>query len=247
MEIANLLQLIWRRRVALASGYVVALALAVVVGKSPVAPSGVAKTRVVFDTHASQLVTGDPDGANTLPWRATVGAMLLGSDASREMIANELRIPQNQLAVTDLELTASPIPASLPRAAVTAANGTSAPYALTVTTDDWLPVVGIYAAAPSRDDAQRLAEAAVRALQAGAAPRDTEELQGLRISAVGTIQARAIPGGPGRKMMAVMFVGLAGLWTVLALTGPLLSGIARTVRRTSVALPEPEVRPLGGR
>jgi hypothetical protein len=235
MEIVAVLRVLWRRRLLLAIGFVAAVALGMKLGRSPLPPSGFAKTRVVFDTPESQLVTGAPNGADSLPWRATLAAMLLGSDSARLDMSRALGIPAGQLDVTDLELTAPSVPASLPRAATTAADVLTAPYSLTVHTDDTLPVVGIEAAAPDRVAATRLAAAAVRVLQAGASSRDTREIQGLSVQPVGPIESRELPGASGRKKMAIVFVGVFGMWTVALLAGPLLRGIALTTRETQAA------------
>jgi hypothetical protein len=232
MEVVTVLRVLWRRRIALAVGCVFAVAVAVAVGRSPSAPGGLAKARVVVDTPQSQLVRDDPAGAQTLPWRATLAAMTLGTKAAREQMAREAEVPIGQLAVTDLELTFPPVPASLPRAATSAANTTTEPYVLTVYTDDVLPVVVIETAAPTRYKAARLAQAAIYALQTGVSPITTEEQQGLSVQQSGAVRSRTVPGAAGRKKMAAIAVVLIGLWVVALVTGPLLSGVRRTVRQT---------------
>jgi len=235
MEVVALLRLLWRRRIPIAVGAVVAAAIAVTFGRSPGVSSGVAETRVVLDTPQSQLVTDDPRGAPTLAWRATLLAMLLGTDRVRAQLARETQISPDQLAVTDFELTAPSIPASLPRAAIEAANVTTEPYGLIVRTDGELPVVSMVTSAPDRAGAARLAQAAVRALQAGAPAQNTEELQGLTLQQAGPIEAREIPGGSGLVKMAALAVVLFGLWCTALIAGPLVAGIARTFSETRAA------------
>jgi hypothetical protein len=212
MEVVAFLRLLWRRRIRLGVGAVVAIAVAVALGGSPVPPSGLAKTRVLIDTPRSELLTNAPRGMDTLYWRATLMAMLLGTEPARQQMARETHVSPDQLAVTDLELTAPANPAALPVAAIQAATVTPEPYVLRVYTDDVLPIVSIETAAPDRAGAARLAQAAVHALQAGAAPRDTQERQGLSVQQVSPIDAGEIPGGPGRTKMAAVAVVVFGLW-----------------------------------
>jgi hypothetical protein len=235
MEVVAALRLLWRRRIRVGIGAVLALAVAVAVGRSPVPASGLAKTRVVVDTPRSQLVTGAPRGADTLYWRATLLAMRLGTDAARQQLARETQVPADKIAVTDVELTAPSVPASLPTAAVQAATVTPEPYVLTVDTNDVLPIVSIETTAPDRVGATRLAEAAVHALQAGASPGDTAAAQGLSIQQVSPIVARVIPGGPGRMKMALVAVVVFGLWCLCLLVGPAVAGAQRTIREASAA------------
>jgi hypothetical protein len=232
MEIVTVLRIYWRRRKALGVGALVALLSALALGHSSVAPSGVAEVRVVFDTPQSQLVADDPRGADSLPWRATLAAMVLGTGPSRQVMAVDAEIPVDEIAVTDVELTVPSVPASLPRAAVEAAITTTQPYVVTVHTDDDLPVVSIATSAPTRTGAARLAQAAIHALQSGVSPVTTEELQGLSVQEVGPVEARQLPGGRGRKKAAVMAMGIFVLWCMALFLRPGLAGVTRTLRET---------------
>ena len=173
MELVAFLRVLWRRRILVGVGAILAVAVGFAVGGSPVPPSGLAKADVIVDTPQSALAAAAPRGFDTFYWRATLLAMLLGTDPARQQIARVTGVPEDQIAVTDLELTAPTVPAALPVAAVQAATTTAEPYVLTVSTNDVLPVVSIQAAAPDRAGAARLAAAAVSALQTGAPPRDT--------------------------------------------------------------------------
>jgi hypothetical protein len=212
MEIVSLLQTLWRRRYVAALGIVPAVAVAMLLAGRPGLSSGAATTRVAFDTPKSQLVADAPKGADSLPWRATLFATLLAADPSRQQIARELGIRPAQLEVIDLELTNPSIPASLPRAATKAASVTTEPYVLTVHTDGVLPLVAIAARAPGRAAAARLAEAAVHALKTGISTVDTKDLQGLSVERVSPIEAKTIPGGPGRGKALGMAMAVLILW-----------------------------------
>ncbi len=237
MEVITVLRVLWLRRVALAVGFVVAVVAALVIGRSPTPPSGVAEIRVIFDTPMSQLVGDEPDGAETLAWRTTLAAMQLGTDEARGQLARDAEVPVADLVVTDLELTAPPVPASLPKAAMKAANLATNTYVLNVHTDDVLPVVSVVAVAPDRRSAARVAQAAVHVLQKGASAVDTENLQGLSVQQAGPVHAEHVPGTSGRKKMAVVAFAVMVLWCVGLLAGPLVRGIVRTLRE-----PQPVMR-----
>jgi hypothetical protein len=223
MEVIIFLRLLGQRKIRVGIGAVVALAVAVGLGGSPTAPSGFAKTHVLIDTPRSELVANASVGMDSLWWRATLMAMRLGTDPARQQMAREIQVPVGQIAVTDLELTVPNVPAALPVAATQAATVTPQPYVLTVQTDDVLPIVWIQAAAPDRAGAVRLAQAAVHALQAGASPRDTPQVQGLNIEQVNPIDAIEIPGGAGRSTMAAIALVIFVLWCLGLAVGPAIA------------------------
>lgn len=230
MEVVAVLRLLRRRRRLVALGGALAVVIALLVGGSPVPDRGFASTRVAIDTPKSQLVTDAPLGSDSLPWRATLLATLLGSESAREQVARDAGIRTEELAVVELELTAPPVAASLPRAAIKASNETTEPYVLTVHTDDVLPLIEIETQAPDRAGAGRLADAAVGALQAGASPRDTPDLQGLSIERVGAIEAITIPGGAGRAKLAAVAVLVFVLWCSALTLIPAIRSALSTVR-----------------
>ena len=214
MEVVIFLRRLWRCRIQLAVGALVALAVAVALGGSPVAPSGLAATRILVDTPRSALIATASSGSSTLYWRATLLGMLLGTDSAREQLAREMYVPSSHIAVIDQQLTTPSNPASLPVAAIQAASAPAEPYVLTVATSNVLPIVAMQASAPDQKGAARLAQAAVRVLQAGASPHDTPQLQGLRITEIDPVRSIQLPGGAGRtKMFLTAFVVFV-LWSV---------------------------------
>src|SRR3954464_12220890 len=72
MELVPVVRLLWRRRLPLAAGLLVAAVLAFVGGRTSAPSSGVASTRVSLDTPKSMLVDTTPAGATTLAWRAAL-------------------------------------------------------------------------------------------------------------------------------------------------------------------------------
>lgn len=166
MELLPFLRVVWRRRVLLGVGVVVAVALAVVIGGPAANSSAIAWTRVALDTPTSQLVTSAPAGADTLPWRASLLVRLMNTDEVQRQLARRLGVPLDEVMVIDPGLAAPEIPASLPTAASDAAAMTVTPYTLTVYMPSlYLPLIAIEAAAPDRAGAERLAAAAAGILE----------------------------------------------------------------------------------
>ena len=93
MEFLHLLRRLWRRRILLGAGVLVAAATLVASGgTSPVtAQGGLASTSVALDTPRSQLVAAAPVGADTLAWRASLLAHLMATNASRMELAGRAR------------------------------------------------------------------------------------------------------------------------------------------------------------
>jgi hypothetical protein len=171
MEVVPFLRALWSRRLLIAAGALVAIVMAIAVGRPAPSSSAVARTRVALDTPASQLLQAAPAGADTLPWRASLLAHLMATESVNRQLAQSLRVRQDQVAVVDSALVAPQVQASLPRSAADAAAVTVAPYVLTVSLDDpRIPVVTVAAAAPDRGGAKRLAAAAVAVLKSEASP-----------------------------------------------------------------------------
>jgi hypothetical protein len=171
MELVDLARALWRRRVLVAIGVLAALALA---GKSLTKPrppsSGLAWTRVIIDTPKSQLVTPDPDGMDTLIWRAHLLADLLTSQESGDAIARAAGVPPKDLRVQEPLLYASTVPTPLPVAAQKSAAIVPERYVVTLQYAWNLPVIEITAAAPDTATAVRLAKAATATLEAADTP-----------------------------------------------------------------------------
>jgi hypothetical protein len=234
MELLPLLRLIWRRRLALGAGIVVALALGIVIGAPPAGSSAVAWTRVEVDTPTSQLVKSAPGGADTLPWRASLLIHLMRTDAVQHELAQRLSVRPDEVAVVDTDLALPEVPASMPTEASDAASVIVAPYVLTVQMpNQFLPLISLEAAAPDAAGAKRLAAAGVAVLEAQSSNPDTpfssiiktggarQTYQGFLVSQVAPIRAKRVAASvmPVKQIGAPLF--LLGLWAagVLLLPG----------------------------
>jgi hypothetical protein len=167
MELIPIIRLLWRRKLALALGFALAVAAAVALGGPPPAAGELAWTRVALDTPKSELVQAATSGGDTLAWRASLVAHLMGTDAEDHQLAQRLHVRPYEVTVMDSAFTLPEVPASMPVRAAAVAATSAAPYVLTIGMDNpLLPVISVQAAAPTRDGAVRLAEAAVARLDA---------------------------------------------------------------------------------
>jgi hypothetical protein len=240
MELLPLFRLIWRRRLLLGIGLVVAVALAVAIGGPPPSSSAVAWTRVALDTPTSQLVKSAPAGADTLTWRASLLVHLMKTDDVQRELARRLGVPTDQVAVVDPGLATPEIPASLPTAASDAAAMTVAPYTLTVFAPSlYLPLIAIEAAAPDHASAESLAAGAADILESqsslsgaryesmiktGGPPATLERFLVEQVAPIRTKPVNA-PVVPIKQIGAPVF--LFAIWAVGVLLLPLLLGRRR--------------------
>jgi hypothetical protein len=210
MELVPLLRVLWRRRLVVGLGALLAIGIGVIVGPAAPVHGGAATTRVVLDTPSSQIVFRDPRGADTLTWRAALLTDLMATEETRAGIARAVGVPESRLVIVVPALTAPSDPTTLPIAATEAAALRPEPYVVAFRYDTTLPVISIETHAPNRGAAARLAEAATRALQAGSSPNTTDVTQGFVVDSVAPIQARATVSGsrPVKALgLAVFFLG----------------------------------------
>jgi hypothetical protein len=225
MELVALLRVLWRHRLAVAVGGVVALAIGLALTRGAVSRIGVASVRIVLDTPQSQLLNANPVGMATLEWRADLLADAGASDDVRGRVAGAMGIPAQSLVITAPSRLIPTIPVSLPAHALDAAAASPVRYQLAIQAASGLPIVGIDARAPTRAEAARLATEAVRALQARAKEdRPTNDTQDFSVEPVGAVNGREIVDKPRKVMAAAGVVVVFGLWCT-AVT--FVAGVAR--------------------
>ena len=232
MELIALLQALWRHRILVVVGLILAVAVGLKVGGEN-APTGVASARVLLDTPDSQLLNSDSPGAETLGWRASMLAELVSSREATTQIARELHIRPDRVVVMSRALNVAPKPSPLSDLGLEAAAGTQAPYVLTIgsTPDAWggpqLPIISIGARAPSVMKASRLAAAAVAALKTAASAPAGRTVQQVVLEPVGPVRAVEVPARSRRMMAVAAAAFLFGLWCLCVAAG---SGLLRTRR-----------------
>jgi hypothetical protein len=212
MELVALLRILWRHRIAVAVGAVVAVMVGLLVLRSDRTQLGVASMRVILDTPQSQTLDVVPEGVTTLEWRTGLYADLMADKASRERIAHDMGIEVDELVVRSPALSAPLVSIPLPQAALDAAGVVSEPYELAIQALPPLPIIAIDARAPSREAAARLAGAAADALSAATAVEATAETQKFVMTAVGPPKARTVVNGPGRAIVLAAVVVVFCCW-----------------------------------
>lgn len=181
MEVMAAARLLWARRRLLAVAGVVAIVIGVLAVDqvSPGLPptlhsrqtsSGQAWAMVLVDTPRSQIADVAPPNFNPpqLTGQASLLADLLATAPVAEEIAARARIPGDQLLVTPPPSSlGTPLrPSALGLAGEHAAAATPAPFKLTVSLDQNLPIIGLSTVAPDAAAAQRLAASAIAVLRA---------------------------------------------------------------------------------
>jgi hypothetical protein len=229
MEFVTLLRILWRYRIAVAIGWIVAVLLGLAFLRGPTSHFGVASMRVVLDTPDSQTVDVDPDGASTLDWRADLAADLVGTDRARQRIAQQMGIAVDDLAVVAPFMSVPIVATPLPKTALETAATVPQPYQLAIQAALPLPIILIDARAPSAQRAAQLASTAADALKAEFAVESTPETQKFVVEDVGPARSREIVNSP-RRMMAAAVVFIAFVMWCTSIT--LFAGLSRARRRT---------------
>jgi hypothetical protein len=183
MELIDLARVLWRRRLLVAIGLLASLALA---GKALTKPrppaTGLAWTRVIIDTPKSQLITPDPDGMDTLIWRAHLLADLMTSQENTNAIARAAGLDPKDVRVQEPLLYNSIVPTPLPVAAQKSASIVPEPYVVTLQYAWNLPVIEIQTAAPDQARAIKLAKAVTQTLAAADTPSPAEAAKADKIA-----------------------------------------------------------------
>jgi hypothetical protein len=223
MELVALLRILWRFRIAVVLGGLVAIGLGYMAMRGTTSHVGVASMRVMLDTPTSQIVDVDPTGAATLEWRASLLADLMSTDPMQQRIARGMGIPTDDLVVSVPDLSVPVVPAPLPRAGLEAAAAVPEPYQLAIRPATLLPIVGINSRAPSRAEAARLATVAADALGSSSATDVTADVQELVVNDVGPVHTREVVNGPRPTIAVVAAVFFFGLWCASIALAALLS------------------------
>ena len=176
MELARTLKTLWQRRGLVALGAVIALIAAIVsvyqVGLSP--PSLTSRTNV-FSTASTQILVDTPDSAfadladdiDPLDTRASVFARFLASPAAVALIAREAHVPFDAVEAQGPYDQNLPAQIQEPTAERRSSQivGEGALYRLRFENNSILPIISVFAQAPTTPGAKRLAEAAPKALR----------------------------------------------------------------------------------
>jgi hypothetical protein len=230
MELARTLKSLWIRRRLVALGAVVAAIAAMLsvysVGIFP--PSLHSRTNV-FATASTQLLVDAPDSAfadlendlTPLETRASVFARFLASPVALQLIAKEAHVPLGAIEAQgpyDINL---PVIQQEPTAEQRSSQiiGEGALYRLRFENNPVLPVVSVFAQAPSEKDAVDLANAAPRALRSYIngiqKQQDTPESRRVVIRKLGEATGGVVNAGANVQIGLLVFIVVFGAWCML--------------------------------
>jgi len=239
MELARTLRTLWSRRRLLAVGACVALlaALLSVYRVSPLPPSLESRTNV-FASASTQILVDTPDSAfadlsydlESLDVRASVFARFLASPAAVALIAREAKLPFNAIeAQGPFELNVPEVqqaPTAERRSSQIIGEG--ALYRLRFENNPSLPIVTVFAQAPTTEGAEKLAAAAPAALRNYIdriqAEQDTPPERRVEIRQLGKASGAIVNKGANLQIATLVFIVVFGGWCMLLIP-------ARTIAR----------------
>jgi hypothetical protein len=240
MELVDIARVLWRRRIVVAIGLLVALAVGglaadgrlAVPGASPAPKPRSASVRVLIDTATSQLVTPDPRSADTVVARSVLVADLMASDPARADIARRAGIKPDELAVMGPGVTVPTIPTKLSERTATALEGAPEPYAVTLYAEGEVPIVAIDARAPGAQEAQELARAATATMASLTRPPKADMKRGFVAQPLGPpVLAKAKRASGPAAFAIAAFLATLGIWCGCVV---LASGLMPAPRRSRV-------------
>ncbi len=230
MELARTLKTLWiRRRLVALGALIAALAALLSVYSVGLFPPSLNSRTNVFATASTQLLVDTPDSAfadlandlTPLETRASVFARFLASPASLQLIAREAHVPLESIEAQgpyDINL---PVIQQEPTAGQRSSQiiGEGALYRLRFENNPVLPIVSIFAQAPTKAEAIALADAAPRALRRYIdqiqTEQDTPPDRRVTIRKLGDATGGVVNEGANLQIALLVFVVVFGAWCML--------------------------------
>lgn len=230
MELVRLVNALWQRRRWVALGAVIAAVAATIsiyqVGLFP--PSLTSRTNV-FATASTQMLVDTPNSSfanlgeemEPMNVRAGVFARFLASPLAIDLIAREAKLPSDAIEAQGPYEQGLPLFAQEPTAEKRSSQiiGERALYRLRFENNPNLPIVTVFAQAPTKDEAIRLADAAPAALgtyiRGIQSEQDTPANRRVEIRQLGEATGGVVNAGVNLQIAGlVFFVVLVG-WCLL--------------------------------
>jgi hypothetical protein len=259
MELARTLKTLWRRRRLVTVGALIALIAALLsiyqVGLIP--PSLESRTNV-FSTASTQILVDTPGSAfadlsaniDPLDTRASVFARFLASPAAVALIARKAKLPADAIEAQGPYDTNLPVFQQEPTAEKRSTQiiGEGALYRLRFDNNPALPIISVFAQAPARDEAIRLAAAAPAALRAYIdhlqAQQQIPAASRVEIRRLGHATGGVVNKGANLQIATLVFIIVLGGWCMLLIPA---QTIARGWREAGEAGGPPSNGDLGER
>jgi hypothetical protein len=244
MELARILKTLWqRRRLVVLGALVAALAALLSVYTVSLFPPALKPRTNVFATASTQLLVDAPNSAfadlenemTPLETRASVFARFLATPAAIELIAADAGVPANEIEAAgpyDINL---PVIDQEPTAGQRSSQiiGEGALYRLRFENNPVLPIVSVFAQAPTEAEALALANAVPRALttyiQAIQAKQQTPRSRRVVIRPLGDAIGGVVNKNADIQIGLLVFFVVFGAWCMLLIPA---QTIARSWRET---------------
>lgn len=230
MELARALKALWKRRRLVAVGAVIALIAATLSAFTvSIFPPGLTPRTNTFATASTQILVDTPSSAfanleeevEPLNTRAAVFSRFLASPLAITLIAREAGLPANaieaqgpyeqNLAIFEQEPTAEKRSSQI--------IGERALYRLRFENNPDLPIVTVYAQAPTADEAHKLADAAPAALSSYISniqeSQHTPDNRRVIVHQLGDATGGVVNGGANAQIAALVFFVVLVLWCLL--------------------------------
>jgi hypothetical protein len=166
MGLVGLLRVLWRRRIAVSVGALLAIgAAALAIQRGDAATTTTSSlTKVLIDTPESLVADAHARGGATIYTRARLLGGLIADDDAKAAIARRAGLRPFELAIAGPGAAAPPdVITPLAEQAIAVARP-SGPYLVSVEVAPSLPIISIDANAPDREQAVKLGRAAVDTL-----------------------------------------------------------------------------------
>jgi hypothetical protein len=223
MELVHILNLLWRSRALVAVGAGLALLAAIAVGmRGQTTTAGQASAEILIDAQDSALGDLRRDVV-PLVARSGIFARFLGADGVTQAIADDAGVREDDIAVVGPKLSVDGVPdeASAERALTVKDDAT---HLVQVQQGDQLPLLTIFAQAPSEDEARSLANGTAGALQQYVTDYQEEaaipENRRVTIRQLGTAQAGEVTQSPSAILPVAVFFVVFGLSCLAILAWP---------------------------
>ncbi len=230
MEFARTLKTLWRRRGLVAIGVVIAVIAAILsVYQVSLSPPSLTSRTNVFSTASTQILVDTPDSAfadlsndiDPLDTRASVFARFLASPAAVALIAREAKLPFNAIEAQGPYDQNLPPAEQQPTAERRSSQiiGEGALYRLRFENNSLLPIISVFAQAPTTAKAKRLAAAAPKALRVYIeriqARQHTPDNRRVEIRKLGHGIGGVVNKGADIQIAALVFIAVLIGWCML--------------------------------
>jgi hypothetical protein len=228
VEIANILKTLWRLKLLVVLGVVVAAAAAYTTAYKPSFPPtfesksiefGSAATQVLVDSASTPLIDTSQD-VSPLSTRAQLYAQLVASEPVKDAIAKAAGLDPGELVIqsqtAETGTRAAREPSAEERSNQLLADGRV--KRLLFAADIGLPVISITSQASTAEEATRLADAGAKGLVNYLSSLDASKripaASRVKFQQLGAARGGMVNEGASKQVAFMAFVGVLGLWCV---------------------------------